>query len=180
MKRILLLNYEFPPLGGGAANATYHLLKEYSKRKDIKVDLITSSTGEYSEEQFAKSIRIYFLDIGKKGNIHYQTNKDLLTYSWKAYKLGKKLVRKNHYDLVHAFFGIPCGYIASKLGLPYIVSLRGSDVPFYNKRFYWPDKLLFRRLSKKVWKDSKATITNSEGLKELALRSDPKQNINVI
>ena len=28
-KRILVLNYEFPPLGGGAANATFYLLKEF-------------------------------------------------------------------------------------------------------------------------------------------------------
>ena len=32
MKRILILNYEYPPLGGGAANATKYLLKE-DKRK---------------------------------------------------------------------------------------------------------------------------------------------------
>jgi len=29
IKQILILNYEYPPLGGGAANATYHLLKQF-------------------------------------------------------------------------------------------------------------------------------------------------------
>ena len=58
------------------------------------------------------------MDIGKKGNLHYQSNKDLLTYSWKAQQLASKLIKKTDYDLVHAFFGIPCGYIAMKLGLP--------------------------------------------------------------
>ena len=33
MKRVLILNYEFPPLGGGAGNATYYLLTEFSKPK---------------------------------------------------------------------------------------------------------------------------------------------------
>jgi len=175
-----MLNYEFPPLGGGSANATYYLLKEFAGKKEIKIDLITSSTNSYREERFSDNIRIYYLDIGKRGYLHYQSNKDLLTYSLKAYMFARNLIRQKTYDLVHAFFGIPCGYIAMKLGLPYIVSLRGSDVPFYSRRFYWLDKLFFRRLSFKIWKNSVAVLANSEHLKTLALKTAPKQFIDVI
>jgi len=178
--KILMLNYEFPPLGGGAGNATYYLLKEFSKIKNLEIDLVTSSIDKFKIEQFAKNIKIHFLDISKKGNLHYQSNKDLLTYSIKAKKYCKKLIKEKNFDLIHAFFGIPCGYIAMKLGLPYIVSLRGSDVPFYNKRFEKLDKFIFKKLSKKIWKNSKATITNSQGLKELALESCPNQKISII
>ncbi|MFW6233304.1 MAG: glycosyltransferase family 4 protein [Nanoarchaeota archaeon] len=179
MKRILMLNYEFPPLGGGAANATFYLLKELSQ-KDVVIDLVTSSVGRYKKEKFSSNITIHYLDIGKDGNLHYQSNKDLLKYSWKAYWYCKKLMMKKKYDLCHAFFGIPCGYIAMKLGLPYIVSLRGSDVPFYNKRFYWLDTLIFKRLSCKIWEKAEHVITNSEGLKKLALQPSPQQKISVI
>lgn len=175
-----MLNYEFPPLGGGAANATFYLLKEFAENNDIEIDMITSSGDEYKEEQFASNIRIYYLDIGKSENIHYQSNRDLLTYARKAHKKARELKGQKNYDLIHAFFGIPCGYIAMKLGLPYIVSLRGSDVPFYSKRFYWLDKFLFKHLSKKIWKKAKAVIANSEGLKNLALKSVPDQKIDVI
>lgn len=182
--RILILNYEFPPLGGGAGNATYYLLKEFSKYKDLEIDLITSSTNGFKIKKFSKNITIHFLDINKKGNVHYQTNKDLLTYSYKAYKYSKQLLKNKEYDLCHAFFGIPCGYIALKLkkryNLPYIVSLRGSDVPFYNKRFYWLDKIIFKSLSKNIWKNAQHTITNSECLKELAQKSSLNQKFSVI
>ena len=47
--RILMLNYEFPPLGGGAANANYYMLKEFAKVKDLEVDLITSSANNKFE-----------------------------------------------------------------------------------------------------------------------------------
>lgn len=67
-----------------------------------------------------------------------------------------------------------------KLKLPYIVSLRGSDVPFYNPRFYWLDKLFFKRLNRKIWRGSSRIISNSKGLKELALKSFPLQRIDVI
>lgn len=175
-----MLNYEFPPLGAGAANATYYLLKEFAKDSTIEVDLVTSSIDKFRVENFSPNIKIHYLDINKKGNLHYQSNKDLLTYSYKAYKYSKSLMKEKEFDLCHAFFGIPCGYIAMKLKIPYIVGLRGSDVPFYNPRFYWLDKLIFKRLSKKIWKNSKYTVANSSDLKELALKYSQKQKIGVI
>ncbi|MCG8571198.1 MAG: glycosyltransferase family 4 protein [Spirochaetes bacterium] len=180
MLKILMLNYEFPPLGGGAGNATQYLLKEIAGQKNIEIHLVTSSTDTYKEEQFSDKIKIYYLNINKNNDIHYQSSKELLTFSYKAYFLCQQLKKRNHYHLVHAFFGIPCGYIAMKLKLPYIISLRGSDVPFYNKRFELLDKILFKKLSQKIWKKARSVITNSQGLKELALKSAPLQKINVI
>lgn len=168
---ILFLNYEFPPLGGGAGNATKYLFLEFAKQEDLEIDLITSSTDKLKIEKFAKNIRIHYLDIGKKGNIHYQSNIDLLKYSWKAYFYGKGLIKKKKFDLIHAFFGIPCGYIAMKLRLPYIVSLRGSDVPFYNPRFAKLDKVVFHRLSRRIWRRARVVIANSEDLKGLAMKT---------
>ncbi|MFA6636815.1 MAG: glycosyltransferase family 4 protein [Candidatus Omnitrophota bacterium] len=180
MKQILMLNYEFPPLGGGAGNAAYYVLRELAKRDDLEITLVTSSPDEYREEKFSGNIKVYRLDIGKQGNVHYQSLRDLIVYSVKAYGFCEKLIAGNKFDLIHAWFGIPCGYIAMKLDLPYIVSLRGSDVPFYNPRFYWLDKFVFRGLSRKIWKNARAVIANSEDLKGLALKTSPDADIEVI
>lgn len=178
--KILMLNYEYPPIGGGSSNATYHILKEFKNKKDIEVDLVTSSPFDYEIINFSSNIKIHRLNIGKKGDLHFQLIKELLIYSWKAFWYIRKLIKKNKYDFIHAFFGIPCGYIAMKTGLPYIVSLRGSDVPFYNERFKIPYKLIFKNLSRKIWEKAKAVIANSEGLKELALKTNPGQEIGII
>ncbi len=175
-----MLNYEFPPLGGGAGNATYYLLRELSKNSDLEIDLITSSTDKYRTERFSQNISIYFLDIGKSGNLQYQSEVDLIKYSWKALNLSKKLKKQKRYNLVHAFFGIPCGYVAQLLKLPYLVSLRGSDVPFYNPRFKLLDTFIFQRLSRTVWEKASSVITNSQGLKELAEATSPELKFSVI
>ena len=180
-KNILMLNYEFPPLGGGAGNATYYLLKEFSKYPNLDIDLVTASVNDYKVERFAENITVHFLDIHKNNrDLHYQNNRDLILYSFKAYWYSRKLRARKTYNLCHAFFGIPCGFVALLLGLPYIVSLRGSDIPFYNNRFYWMDKLVFKKLSKKVWGKAVVVIANSEGLKELAKTTAPDQEIAVI
>ena len=55
-----MLNYEFPPVGGGAGNANYYLLKEFAKNKDLRIDLITCSEEfvltEYAIINFLKSL----------------------------------------------------------------------------------------------------------------------------
>ena len=183
--KVLFFNYEYPPLGGGAANATAYILEEYSKIPDLSVDLITSSIdSEYHLEKVANNISIHKLPIGKnKNNLHYQSQKELLTYAWKAYFFAKKLIKKNKYDLSHSFFTVPCGFVSflikKEYNIPYVVSLRGSDVPGYSDRFVFLYKII-KPLIKLIWKNSFAVIANSEGLKELAQKTNPKQVVGII
>lgn len=178
--RILFLNYEYPPLGGGAANATRYLLEAWAIQEDLHIDLVCASPGKRSVERLSPGITIHRLDIGKHGSMHYQSQADLLRYSRVALAYSRKLLQARPYDGCLAFFGIPCGVVASRLRLPYIVSLRGSDVPFYNPRFRWLDRLVFQRLSRKVWARAEVVVANSEGLRALALQTAPHQAIQVI
>ena len=179
--RILMLNYEYPPLGGGASNATYYLLNELSQFDDITIDLITSSaTNEFEEEKISGSVHIYKLPVGKK-NLHYWTQKEIISYSRQAYKHIKKMKEQTQYDLIHAFFGIPCGAIAYSFRKesPYIVSLRGSDVPGFNERFSF-QYIFLKPFIRRVWRNAAAVIANSGGLKELALKTDRAAKIGII
>lgn len=183
--KVLFFNYEYPPLGGGAANATFCILEEYAKIPDFQVDLVTSSVDEkYHLDKISENILVHRLPIGKnENNLHFQSQKDLLVYAWKAYFFSKKLAKKNNYDLTHSFFTIPCGFVSLlikyKFKIPYVVSLRGSDVPGYSDRFSFVYKFL-SPLFKFIWSKSRAVISNSEGLKELALKTNPSQKIGVI
>ena len=56
--RVLFFNYEYPPLGGGAANATAYILQEYAKMPNLEVDLVTSSIdGDYHLEEISTNVR---------------------------------------------------------------------------------------------------------------------------
>lgn len=183
--KILFFNYEYPPLGGGAANATLCILKEYSKMDDLKVDLITASLGDkYEIEKIGENITIHRLPIGKnKSNLHFQSQKDLVVYSWKALLFANKLTKENKYDLTHSFFSVPCGAISLWLKItkkiPYIISLRGSDVPGYSDRFKFIYVVL-KPLIRLIWKESRAVVSNSQGLKDLALETNKNQKIDII
>ncbi|MBS8121766.1 glycosyltransferase family 4 protein, partial [Candidatus Vampirococcus lugosii] len=184
MKNILVLNYEFPPLGGGQANANYYLFKEFSKFSDYEFTLITSSTDKEYYQNFSNNIKIYYLDINKNGkNFHNQGIKNLLKNAYKTYKLAKKLIKKNNFNYIMcwSYPAIGIGYkLNKKYNIPYITLLRGSDVPFYEQKWKNLDKYIFQYLAPKFWKNSKYVIANSEQLKNLALKISPKQDIQII
>lgn len=178
--RILMLNNEYPPLGGGGSNACKYILKEFAD-KDLDVDVVTSSSSNTFEiEKIGDTVNIYKLPINKK-DIHYWTQREIITYSWKANKFIKKLIKEKEYDVCHAFFGIPCGAIAYlfRKKIPYIVSLRGSDVPGFNNRFGF-EYVFLKPIIRSIWKRAGAVVANSKGLKELALLTSPDQEISVI
>ncbi len=183
--KILFLNYEYPPLGGGAGNATFYLLREFAKITDLEIDLVTSSIDDsYHFEKVGENIKIHRLPIGKnKTNLHFQSQKDLLVYAWKAYIFSRKLAKNNKYDLSHSFFAVPCGFLSLlfkwRCKISYIVSLRGADVPGYSERFTFVYKIL-TPLIKVIWSRAGNVVSNSQGLRELALKSKPKQKIEVI
>ena len=175
-----MLNYEYPPLGGGGSNACKYILKEFAK-KNLEVDLVTSSpSNTFETEKIGNTISIYKLPVNKK-DIHYWTQREIISYSWKAKKFIDKLMKEKEYDVCHAFFGIPCGAIAYlfRRKMPYVVSLRGSDVPGFNNRFGL-QYVFLKPIIKQVWKQAGAVVANSEGLKDLALKSSPDQEISVI
>jgi glycosyltransferase involved in cell wall biosynthesis len=167
-----MLNYEFPPIGGGAANANQYLLEEFAAYDNLTIDLITSSPDEHRTTEFADNVAIHKLDVSKEG-IHYWKQTEILRYSAQAFKLARRLHDKNNYDLVHAWFGVPSGVLARFIDAPYLVALRGSDVPGYNERFS-TQYVVLRPLIRHVWRRAGAVVANSDGLRDLALETaDP-------
>lgn len=186
--KLLMLNSEYPPIGGGQGNANQAMINEFAKT-DIQIDLITASSGKKYKE-VKGNIRLFFLNIGKNGkNFLFQSSKELITYSVKSLKFAAKLIKqarskKCGYDAIIAWSGVPAGFIAMMLSrrfhIPYIVLLRGADVPFYDKRWAKLDNLVFRYLSPYIWKKSLLTIANSQNLRDLAYKTSRKKKIDIV
>lgn len=178
--KLLMVNYEFPPIGGGGANANAYLLKEYANHPGIEVDLVTSSISDDCIESLSDNIRIHRLDVKKK-RLHYWTEVEVLRFLFRAIPYVKALLKTKKFDLCHAFFGFPSGYVAYRFRkeLPYIISLRGSDVPGFNERFSL-QYVFLTPLFRKIWNSAKSVIANSGELRSLALKTTPELPIDII
>lgn len=178
---LLMLNYEFPPIGGGAAGAHLCLLKQFIHNDELKIDVLTSSAQPgFFRENLSENINVYRVGLHKK-QLHYWRKIEVVEWLLKAGYHYRKMLRRNSYDLVHAFFGFPTGWLCYKTAnrIPYIISLRGSDVPGQNTRLA-VDYKIFGPLFKAIWKKASALVACSEGLKSRALRFLPSAAIDII
>jgi glycosyltransferase involved in cell wall biosynthesis len=179
--KILMLNYEFPPIGGGAGQAHLAILRQFTGLKELSIDVLTSAPKPgFSKQNFSDNVVIYKVGVHKK-NLHFWRKIEVVEWMAKARRHYKRLIKENDYDLVHAFFGLPTGWLCYKTAdrLPYIISLRGSDVPGGHSRLQMEYKLL-GPLLKRIWTKASALVANSKGLRKRAISFLPSVNIEII
>ncbi len=179
MKKILVLNYEFPPLGGGASPVSYEIAKRLSETGDFDIDVVTMKyRGLAAYEEVNPHFRIHRVKClrSKKEICHPW---EQLSYLFSAWFKCKKLLKQNTYDICHTHFIIPTGVIAlmlkKKFGLEYVITSHGSDVPGFNTdRFQLLHKFTGPFL-RKICRESKHIISPSKYLKDLILSNISKE-----
>jgi glycosyltransferase involved in cell wall biosynthesis len=180
--RVLMVNYEFPPLGGGAGNATACIARELVKL-GVEVTVLTSAFGDLPREEKDAGIRIYRTRVIRR-RADRCTPVEMLTFLLSASVTALRRYREWKPDVSIAFFGIPSGPVAwllkARHGVPYVVSLRGGDVPGFQPYELKTYHALTRPLIRFVWRRAAAVVANSEGLKTLARRTSPTLPIEVI
>ncbi len=182
--RILMLDNEFPPLGGGTGVVNYYLLKSFADYEDVWIDLVTASRTRrtYEEEQFADRIKIFKVPVHNQ-NIHHSTNHELIRYAWRGLQYSRRLIGIRQYDLSFSFAGVPAGAISCILRqlyhLPYIVSLQGPDVPGFEARYNYLYPVL-RPFLRVVWRKAAVVTAISREHQRLAHKTLPSIRIPVI
>ncbi len=179
--KILAISHEFPPIGGGGANACYFLTKGFVERGH-EVTLVTVNYQGMPEEETINGAQILRVNA-KRSHKEHCSFKEMLSYLMKAYPVAKKLQKKNNYDICLIFFGIPSGPIGymlkKKYKLPYVIRFGGGDVPGFQERFTKVYKLIAPAI-KLIWKNADARIANSEGLKDMALKFYDRKPFEII
>jgi glycosyltransferase involved in cell wall biosynthesis len=190
--RILVLNYEYPPLGGGAAVATAALAHGLMER-GVAVDVVTAGAEPGAERRAADpsleaseqgSLTVYRVKSRRCG-VHQAGMGDAASYLVGALPVIRRLLRMYRYDAVHVFFSLPTGALLPFLplrGTPVVVSLRGSDVPGYdphNSSLQRAHRLL-APLTRWIWRRADRVVAVCESLGQLALRTWPDLRYAVV
>ena len=179
---VLMLNHEFPPVGGGASPITFELSKQLVQMGN-RVDVVTMHYGDLPRFEIIDGINIYRTPaLRKRPNICY--THELATYVPGASIKTIRLARREKYDIIHCHFIVPGGmlaWIVSKCaGIPFIITCHGSDVPGYN-----PDRFMFiHKFVLPSWRfllgRTSLLTSPSESLRKLILESYPSANVDII
>lgn len=179
--KILMISHEYPPIGGGGANACMYLAREYAK---VLHDVTIVSVWYEGQLETEDSYGIHIIRVKSKRRYKEHCSfLEMTDYLYKAWPIVKRLEKEHHFDICQVFFGIPSGPIGyalrKKYGVPYIIRFGGGDIPGFQDRFAVLYKMLGPFL-KVIWSNADALIANSEGLKKLAVDFYDKKTIDVI
>lgn len=178
---ILIVSHEFPPLGGGGANACFYLSKGYINAGN-KVTIVTAyyeGLTEYETINGASIIRVK----AKRKNKEHCSFSEMASYLINAFPIINQLVKKEKFDICQVFFGIPSGpigyWLKKRYKIPYVIRFGGGDIPGFQERFTNIYKIIGPFL-KGIWKNADALVANSEGLRNMALGFYSKKEIKII
>lgn len=178
--KLLLINYEFDPIGGGAASASLQYAELLAKR-GYELTVVTSSFKNLPKEEDRKGYRIIRVPALRQHE-HKSNLLEMLSFIISAcLSLGKiiKEVEPNH---ALVFFVSPFGSIGYILktfySIPYSVFARGGDIPDFvpSLSLY---HFLLAPLTSLVLTNASNIFTNGMYLKELTEKLTDKEVVNI-
>lgn len=145
--RILICNYEYPPLGGGGGKITYLLSRELAKRHELTV--ITSHWNNLPREQIEYGIRVIRVPVLFRNNPTSASMLSLASYVPMAIKEGKKFKYNSYFDVINTHFVLPTGpvghYLSGLYKIPNVLTLHGGDI-YDPSKFNSPHRYIFLRV----------------------------------
>jgi glycosyltransferase involved in cell wall biosynthesis len=172
--RILLINYEYPPVGAGSATAARAIARSLVEAGH-SATVLTTRFGELAGVRDEDGVRVIRV-ASRRGRREAASVWEMASFVLKAGTAVRDVVRAGRIDGMIAFFSMPGGPVAwwAHLagGVPYVVSLRGGDVPGAESGLRLVHSALapFRRC---ILRSARAIVANSEGLKAMAEKADP-------
>lgn len=139
--RLLILNYEYPPLGGGGGVACRNTATALAQRHQVHV--LTSQGAGLSPKEVTDGVHIWRAPVFGRSQRAVASMISMLLYHPAAKKLAAQVCRKHSFDLVASWFVVPSGLpgraIARRLDLPHAVLIMGGDV-YDPTKWYAPQR----------------------------------------
>lgn len=179
--KILIVSHEFPPIGGGGANACYFLTREYVKAGH-EVMIVTANYMNMPELEIINGVSVVRVNAKRTSKDHCGF-REMASYLFKVMRMIGTLERKEDFDVCQIFFGIPSGpigyWLKKKYHVPYVIRFGGGDIPGFQRRFKWIYKFIAPFI-KILWENADALVANSNELKRFAENFYHKKPILVI
>ena len=180
--RILILNSEYPPIGGGAGNASAHIAAQLA-RMGHNVAVVTAQFDTLPDQEKQGGVTVYRVSALRRRQDR-SNPLEQIAFITSASFWTINLMPRFKPDATLAFFGVPSGAVAWLLKkiyrIPYIISLRGGDVPGFRPYDFRVYHRLMAPFLRVVWKNAAGVVANSNGLRQLANGFDPRFEIPII
>lgn len=166
---VLVLNYEYPPLGGGGGVVCAEIAEELTALSH-RVLVVTSAHGDLPRREVRRGVEIHRVPVLGRKRLAAASTVSLLSYPVAAFRTAQRLARAEPFDLVHSHFAVPTGpcslAVARLARLPHVLSLHGGDVYDPTKSLSPHRVLPLRMTVDRVLSASTAVVATSSNIRD--------------
>ncbi|MCK4852354.1 MAG: glycosyltransferase family 4 protein [Candidatus Omnitrophica bacterium] len=180
---ILMINYEYPPLGGGGGVFTRDLANELAG--DHNVDVLTTHFRGLEKKEVKNGVNIYRVPVLNRTSLHTATMSSMLTFLFSAVMKGIRLCANKKYHVINTHFAVPTGPVGLVLSrvfnIPDVLSVHGGDIYDPSKKTSPHRHALLRLAVRTVLNSASAVVAQSQNTRDNAGRFyKPSKDIAVI
>jgi glycosyltransferase involved in cell wall biosynthesis len=147
-------------------------LAEALAERGNEIDVVTSGMKDLAPYEELEQVRVHRVRCRRRYQ-HYVTTPEMMTQVLPSYRKALQLIEQNDYSINHTHFIVPSGLTSyllwRKTGLPYVITLHGSDVPGYNPDRFALAHVLVRPVWRRIIRHAKCLISPSHFMKDLLL-----------
>lgn len=169
--KILVLNYEFPPVGGGGGQACADLCQGLAARGH-ELRVITTRVPGLPHFQNIHGYLVQRVLTGRRSRFR-ASFLAMTGYLIGAFLPAFRQALAWKPDLIHAHFAVPTGVLANAVsrltGVPYVLTAHLGDVPggVPEKTGRWFRRVY--RFTPRIWRQASAVVAVSQYTRQLAL-----------
>ncbi|MCU0846402.1 MAG: glycosyltransferase family 4 protein [Spirochaetes bacterium] len=129
--KILIINYEHPPLGGGGGVCTKNLAAALVKKGHL-VHILTTGAKFLPKESIEDGVSVFRVPVLFRKDLKTASNLSMFTFPLSSIPRGLKLCLRNRYDIINTHFYAPSGptglVLSLLTGIPNVLYIHGADV----------------------------------------------------
>jgi glycosyltransferase involved in cell wall biosynthesis len=181
--KILMVNYEYPPLGGRRIIKKSQLAEALTPAHDIAV--LTSRFAGQKNREILRGVKIFRVPVMLRHDLNAASLTSLVTFLPSSLFHGLRSLDISSFDVIHSMFAIPSApsgmFLARHFKKPHILSLLGGDVYDPSKKLSPHNTPVLHAVVKNMMDRSDHVVAMSADIRERALRYyQPAKNIETI
>jgi len=135
-RSVLIVSYEYPPLGGGGGVIIEALAEQLARQIDVTV--LTSGRAGLAETEKRERLEIVRVPVWMRNSEATASLPSMLSFFPLSLRRGSALLRSRPFDLVHSSFAVPSGpsglWLARRARVPHVLTVHGGDIYDPSKR----------------------------------------------
>jgi glycosyltransferase involved in cell wall biosynthesis len=181
--KILMVNYEYAPLGGGGGVFCSQLAEELVQEHEVTV--LTSRFKDQKANEVVRNVTVWRVPVMMRNDPNAASLVSMLSFLPSSLWKGIRNLNLSSFDLVHSHFAIPSAptglFLAKAFNKPHVLSILGGDVYDPSKKLSPHDTPVLHAVVQSMINRSDRVVALSNDIRKRAIHHyQPKKSIDIV